>query len=177
MAGGYRGRLINPFMAVIARFDRNATREQSPDDSGAVESGYNDVFREPVVVTDSEGIRNEARRERLVCVPCQVEDQAFQAQRLTTGGNNPDSRMNLVFHFRDLERLGLVDKNTGLARITPNDRLVEIRSFCCRRVIQKIPNPPGLYATQALPASFTLGGGRNLLIVTFQERERAATVE
>lgn len=176
MPRGGRGRLINPFMAVIARLDRNATREQPPDDAGALPSGYDDVFREPIVVTQSDGTRDEARQEKLIYVPCQVEDHAFQAQRMTTAGNNPDSRLTLVFHFRDLERLGLVDPETGVARITPNDRLVEIRSYCCKHLIQKIPSPPGLYATQAMPSSFTLGRSRNLLIVTFQERERTATL-
>lgn len=173
---GLRGRLINPFMAVIARLDRNATREQSPDDAAQIPSGYDDVFKEPIVVTDDAGARDEVRREKLIYVPCQVEDHAYMAQRMTLAGNNPDSRLNLVFHFRDLEKLGLVDPETGTARITPNDRLVEIRSYCCKRLIQKIADPPGLYATQALPTAFTLGGQRNLLVVTFQERERTATV-
>lgn len=176
MPMGGRGRLINPFMAVIARFDRNATREQPPDDAGEFVGGYDDVFREPIVVTQEDGTRDEARREKRINVPCQVEDHAFQSQRMTEAGNNPDSRLVLVFHFRDLERLGLVDPVTGLARITPNDRLVEIRSYCCRHLIQKIPDPPGLYATQALPTAFSLARARNLLVVTFQERERTATV-
>lgn len=171
-----RGRLINPFMAVIARLDRNATRELSPDDAGALASGFDDVFREPVVVTQEDGSRVEAREEKLIYVPCQIEDHAFQAQRMAVAGNNPDSRMTLVFHFRDLEQRGLVDPDTGSARIAPSDRLVEIRSYCCRKVIQKIPNPPGLFVTQAMPSAFTLAGSRNLLIVTFQERERTATV-
>jgi hypothetical protein len=171
-----RGRLVNPFMAVIARFDRNATREHPPDAAGALSSGYDDVFKEPIVVTEADGTREEARREVLINVPCQVEDHAFLAQRMTTAGNNPDSRLTLVFHFRDLERLGLVDPDTGTARITPNDRLVEIRSYCCKHLIQKIPSPPGLYATQATPSAFSLGRARNLLIVTFQERERTATM-
>lgn len=171
-----RGRLINPFMAIIGRLDRNATREQSPDDAGAAPSGYDDVFQEPLVVTDSDGTRDEARRERMIRVPCQVEDHAFQVQRMAVAGNNPDSRITLVFHFRDLERLGLVDPKTGIARISPNDRLVEIRSYCCTKLIQTIPDPPGLYATQALPTAFSLARMRNLLIVTFQERERTATV-
>lgn len=173
---GGRGRLINPFMAVIARFDRNATRDQPPDDDGVLPSGFDDVFREPLVVTQDDGTRDEARRERLIYVPCQVEDHAFQTQRMTEAGNNPDSRLVLVFHFRDLERLSLVNRETGIARITPNDRLVEIRSYCCRHLIQKIPDPPGLYATQALPTAFSLARARNLLVVTFQERERTATV-
>lgn len=173
---GIRGRLINPFMAVIARFDRNATREESPDDAGEIPGGFDDVFKEPIVITGTDGARDEVRREKLIRVPCQVEDHAFMAQRMTLAGNNADSRLSLVFHFRDLERLGLVDPDTGTARITPNDRLVEIRSYCCKRLVQKIPNPPGLYATQALPSSFALGGQRNILVVTFQERERTATV-
>lgn len=173
---GIRGRLINPFMAVIARFDRNATRDESPDDAAELPSGFDDVFKEPIVITATDGTRDEVRKERLIYVPCQVEDHAFMAQRMTLAGNNADSRLNLVFHFRDLERLKLVDPETGTARITPNDRLVEIRSYCCKRLVQRIPNPPGLYATQALPSSFTLGGQRNLLVVTFQERERTATV-
>jgi len=38
-------------------------------------------------------------------------------------------------------------------------------------LVQAIPNPPGLFVTEAEP-SFGLGGSRNLLIVSFKGRDQ-----
>jgi hypothetical protein len=77
-----------------------------------------------------------------------------------------------VFHFRDLERTGLVDAATGEARLRINDRLVAIHTLH-GELVQAIRTPPGLYATEVQPQSFGLGLSRNLLLVTFDEREIA----
>jgi hypothetical protein len=37
--------------------------------------------------------------------------------------------------------------------------------------VQAVRSHPGLYATEVQPKSFGLGRSRNLLFVTFQERE------
>lgn len=46
-------------------------------------------------------------------VPCQVEPKVFEDLRMLASGDSPRSDISLVFHFKDLERLGLVDATTG----------------------------------------------------------------
>jgi hypothetical protein len=74
-----------------------------------------------------------------------------------------------VFHFADLERLGLVDPTTGEALLRIGDRLTAIRDYRTGDLIQAVRTPPGLYLTEPQP-EFGLGGCRNLLLATFSER-------
>jgi hypothetical protein len=66
--------------------------------------------------------------------------------------------------------MGLVDPATGDALLRVNDRLVAIRDLG-GALVQAVRTPPGLYATEVQPTSFGLGLSRNLLLVTFEERE------
>jgi hypothetical protein len=164
-----RGRLINPFLAEIARLDTDATAAD-PDDAGPLTSGYDPDFKETIVLDDA-GLRVDARREMPpVLVPCQVEVGAFEALQQLAGGNSPNSQVTLVFHFRDLERMGLVDPVSGDALLRVNDRLVAIRDLA-GVLVQAVRARPGLYASEVQPQSFGLGRARNLLLVTFQERD------
>jgi hypothetical protein len=63
----------------------------------------------------------------------------------------------LVFHFRDLERLGPVEPNTGDALLRIGDRLVAIRDRRTGDLVQAVRTPPGLYLTEPQP-EFGLGG-------------------
>lgn len=162
----YRGRLIFPFTAVIERLDTQQTRANV---IGAASQGYDDDFREPEKIFDSNGDPVEARVDRTIRLQCQIEDDVFEAMRMAPPGDNPQTRLNLVFHFCDLERKGFVDKD-GLAKIRNRDRLSEIRT-CRGKLVQRFRNPPGAFAVHSKPAGFGLGLGRNLWIVTFEERE------
>ena len=172
-----RGRLINPFLAEIAQLDTVATAAD-PDGAGPLTSGYDDDFREvvrysnPTDPDDQLGL--SARKEKpSILVPCQVEDHLFDAMRMFAAGDIPEFKLGLVFHFRDLENMGLVDTTTGRSLITNDDRLVAIRRCPSKELVQSILTPPGLYATEPRSASFGLSGGeRNLLIVTFEDREQ-----
>ncbi|MEO7730519.1 MAG: hypothetical protein ABIY55_06065, partial [Kofleriaceae bacterium] len=82
----------------------------------------------------------------------------------------PRTHLLLVFHFRDLEQLDLVDPTTGDVLLRIGDRLVAIRDQRTGEVVQAVRIPPGLYITEAQPQSFGLGFRRNLLLVTFNER-------
>jgi hypothetical protein len=75
----------------------------------------------------------------------------------------------LVFHFGDLEQLGLVEPTTGDALLQIGDRLVALRDFRTGELVQAIRTPPGLYLTEARP-QFQLGMTRTLLLATFTER-------
>ena len=165
-----RGKLINPFLAELARLDTDATAAD-PDGPGPLTSGYDSDFKETLVLPGTGGSGQDARREKPpIRIPCQVEVGTFEALQQLASGASPNSKVTLVFHFRDLERMGLVDPATGDALLRVNDRLVAIRDLA-GNLVQAIRTPPGLYATEVQPQSFGLGLCRNLLLVTFEERE------
>ncbi len=161
-----RGRLIFPFLAELRRLDTDAMATLAP--------GYDEDFKEPALLdTDGDGVGESYRREHPpVRVPCQVEPQTIEALRMTPAGNTPQSSLDLVFHFRDLERLGLVDSLTGEAFIRTSDRLSGL--FDTEgNLVWAVRTPPGLYVTEARPAGFglfRLRPRRNLLIVSFNDR-------
>lgn len=169
-----RGRLINPFVIELAQLD-TAEMDLDPDGSaGPLTSGFDDDFREPVVLLredvtdDTTGVA--LRKETLIRVPCQIEPRSFQQLQQLLAGASPNTAIEVIFHFRDLEKLCLVDPDSGEALVRNNDRLCAI--FGCQgELVQTIRNPPGLFATQVRP-TFGLGRSRNLLIATFEEREQ-----
>lgn len=173
-----RGRLVFPFSVEIAPLDTAATAAD-PDGAGPLTSGYNPVLRAPnKVLGGSAQVGTSARKEgALYRLPAQVEPEFFQRLEILLGGDSPDALMRLVFHFRDLERADMVDAN-GIAKIRKGDRLAAIYT---KRgaLVQTIPNPPGLFVTEALPRGMglsTINPQRNLLLVTVQERETSARV-
>ncbi len=147
-----------------------------PDGAGELTTGYDPDFKEPVLIdADDDGVAERNRREfPPIRVPCQVEPEAFQALRMATAGNTPKSSLDLVFHFRDLEWLGLVDPVTGDALLRPSDRLGGLYDVA-GRLVQAVRTPPGLYVTEARPLGFGLGRRphRNLLLVSFEDRPAA----
>lgn len=156
MALTARGRLINPLQVDIARLDTNAV---------AIANDYDADFR-----TYKPG--GAGRKELpVVRLSAQIEMARWEAQQQLQGGNQPDSRLALVFHFRELEAKGLVDTSTGDALIRVNDRLVAIyaRDGVTKEATVKLGSG-GLYATEVQPAGLGLGGRRNLLLVVFDER-------
>ena len=161
-----RGRLIFPFLAELHRLDTLAT---APD--------YDEDFKEPVLRDDDDdGVAEPFRREHPpVRVPCQVKPEALDALRMATSDNTPRSCFDLDFHFRDLERLGLVDAATSDALIRPSDRLGALYTLD-GSLVQAVRTPPGLYVTEARPIGFGLHRrrpSRNLLLVSFQDRAAA----
>lgn len=161
-----RGRLIFTFVAELYRLDTVAMATQPP--------GYDDDFKEPALLdADGDGVGEAFRREHPpVRVPCQVEPETLEALRMTPSGNTPQSSLDLVFHFRDLERLGLVDVATGEALIRTSDRLGGL--FDTEgQLVWAVRTPPGLYVTEARHAGFGLfrrRPRRNLLVVSFNDR-------
>ena len=96
--------------------------------------------------------------------------------RMATSGNTPRSSFDLVFHFRDLERLGLVDAASGDALIRPSDRLGALYARDGALVQGRAHASRSLYVTEARPIGFGLHRrrpNRNLLLVSFQDRAAA----
>lgn len=169
-----RGRLIYSFLAELARIDRGATRSQDPDGTGPLFNGYDDDFKEPVRMDLNQDGRGESVRKEYpsVRVPCQVEPRVFDALNMLPSGNSPRSDIDLVFHFKDLERLELVNPDNGEALIQPGDRLTAIYDKK-GALVQEIRTPPGLYVTESRPIGFGLGlscSRRSLLLVSFNQR-------
>lgn len=171
------GRLIFSFVAELARLDTLGTATADPDGPASTTSGYDPDFKESVLVDENDDGVGERRRRELppVRLPCQVEPYAFDAMRMLAAGNAPRSRIELVFHFSDLEREGLVDATTGDALVRPGDRLAALFDRA-GALVQAIPSSPGLYATEARPIGFGLDlvrPRRNLLLVSFADRPLA----
>ena len=163
-----RGRLIFSF---VAELHRSASVPTAP-------ALFDPDFREPTLRDDDgDGLADRSREELdPVSVPCQVEPKSWDELQLTPAGDSPKTNIALVFHFADLERLGLVDDQTGQALIQPGDRLGALRE---KRgdLVQSIPNPPGLFVTEARSSGFGLNRGnprRNLLFARFEARPTAA---
>lgn len=173
---GYRGRLIWPFIVRIAPLDRAATAAD-PDGVGGVESGYDDVFREPRQLAEeaSQEGRDARVEGELIDLPCQIEDQAWDQLRMMRSGAAMQIEMVIVFHYSNLELRGFID-HTGTATVPRvGDRLVSIHKQVDMSLIQEVPNPPGLYCVEAQPRSYGLSGlDRNLLVCTFRERQTAS---
>ena len=170
-----RGRLIFPFLAEIFRLDTCAMATEDPDGSGPLLSGYDPDFKEPVLVDrNDDGIGERIRKEHSpVRVPCQVEPDSFEVLQEYASGNSPRSRIRLVFHFADLERMGLVDPNSGDALLRVGDRLGGLYDLG-GSLVHSIPS---LFATESRPIGFGLFMSRprrNLLLVTFEDRKTAA---
>lgn len=158
-----RGKLLFKFLAELAQLDTSKTALTAP--------GYDPDFQEPLVLYQPDGSRVEGRKETCIRLPCQVETTKTDDERMTPAGNAPATMLRLVFHFRDLENMGLVDKN-GHAKIRVNDRLEAIYTRT-GQLLHRYINPPGAFLTQVEPVGFGPGGKRNLLVCWAHDRAQA----
>jgi hypothetical protein len=168
------GRLINPFLAEIARLDQAATA-LDPDGAGPHISGYDEIYRETVILPSENQVGVDARREwPLVRIPAQFHTGPtpgdLMALKQTVTGNVAEASVQVLMMFDDLEDMGLVEATTGTAAIKVGDRLHAVYRMD-GSLVQAIPTPPGLYVTKAVPI-FGLGSERNLLEVSFESRDQ-----
>lgn len=165
---GYRGRLITEFKAEISRLNTLATSVNG----APLDDGYDYDFKEPVKKADGTTSRVF---DQSIKIPCQVETEGDRFDFLTMRnlGDNSDTEVKLVFHFQDLEDMGLVGPK-GRAKITKGDKLIAIFD----EDDEEIDNyeERNLVVTTAQPRSAGLSGGRrNLLLVTFRRRDRSTS--
>lgn len=166
-----RGRLIYRFKARLHIHD---TQTQANADVAPGVPGFDSDFREPATVDlDGDGVAERIRPELpAVLVDCQVEPDKLDILNMRPSGNDPQSMVELVFHFRDLEAAGLVDTVDGIARLRPGTRLSELLTTSLES-IQLMAPPTGLFAVEARPIGWGLGlrgSRRNLLLVRFGSR-------
>jgi hypothetical protein len=163
-----RGRLIFPFVLVIARLDVEAM----VDDPGP---GYDDDFREPVAEIGGNSSIPVRREMAVIRLRAQIEPGAFEAMQMTGNGNVPIGSIPIYIHMGELERAGLIDEN-GRHTIRAGDRLVRIENIR-HEVVMTIPDPPGLYFETITSTSFGLGSHRpNLIHATLVDRPQGAEV-
>jgi hypothetical protein len=158
----YGGRLIRPLIVEIAPLDGEAIRAAGD---------FDDVLR-TVKHAHVAGVRTDGRREKApVRLPCQVEQARGADPRPTPTGTVLDSQMSLVFHRRDLLRLGFIgpDGNPTLRR---DDRIVAL--YTGQGVLIRQVDPP-LYVREVLPAGHGLAASENLWVLRCDDRPHQAT--
>ncbi|MCI4355227.1 MAG: hypothetical protein L3K06_07665 [Thermoplasmata archaeon] len=115
--------------------------------------------------------------ETVVQLSAQIETAKQNALVMALTGRAPENEMKLVFHFRELERVGMVQLDDGRPKLKgPGDRLAAIRKYRTLELIETMPENPGWYATEVQSIGFGLGFGsshRNLLLITFKQRDRS----
>ncbi len=168
-----RPRILHPFFVEVRMLDAVATRaatEQSPD-VPEITSGYDDDFKEVVVITTSKGRRESERKEQdPLIIPSQIESPTFEALQQMSAGNVPDYKMVLIWARKDLECLSLIVPETGELLIRVNDRVEAIYDRCMN-LIQRIRTPPGLFVTEVRP-TWGIAGHRDLFLITLDDREQ-----
>lgn len=171
-----RGYLIFPMIVELGLLDTAATAAD-PDGAGPLQSGYDDEYREPVMLRQAgstPGVMNRVeRRHRFLA---QVEDDTDDLLEMAASGNNPVSQLGLVFHYKDLEAANAVQLVTGKPIIkAPGARLISINDPTTGALIEDYSASPGYWATQSKSMGYGLGpyrdSKRNLLLVVFQERD------
>lgn len=166
---GYRGRLIWPQIAELALLDTAATQAGPPT------PGYDPEFHEAVRIPDATPRgSHSARLETIIRLPCQVNVVEEGRLEEMPSGALLHARLQLTFHYRDLEAGGLLEAVTDAPKIHYGDRLVAIYHRT-GPLIESFPNPPGVFAVKVQPQSYGLDAlHRNLLVVDFVRRDTSA---
>lgn len=164
-----RGRLRHEFIAKIARLDTIATLAD-PDAGGPLTSGYDPDFKETVVFQIANERRNARAESEAIDVRCNIEVDAWDVLQQRAGGDDPNNNVRIIVHISEIERLDLVTPGTGEIKIRKNDRLVSIHDGC-GTLVQKLTT--ALFVTEVRPL-FGIGRGRDLFMITFQDRDSGA---
>jgi len=165
-----RGRLLSWFRVDLKLLDPEATIAPVTVGSTTVlDSGYDPVFRVTRRVPDGTWEGTSVKQYTTVTLKAQVSNEQYDDLAALINGNELQHLVNLVFHFKDLVRVGMVDAVTGVARIRVDAQLTAYRN---RRgiLIQDIA-AMNMFAVEARPVAFGIGESRNLLQVRFDTRE------
>lgn len=176
-----RGRLISPQVIRLGLLNTEATGAD-PDGVGDLVSGYDDVFREPSLVSkgsflvdSTDQLPTKPRVETFIEIRAQIETKRTDLLVQMPAGNSPRTIFCCVCHMPDLEEGGLVDAS-GLLAIKINARLDSIYTTT-GELIQVVPQIPGHYVVEVRSVSYGLGlvapGTRNLVELKFEEREQS----
>ena len=165
---GYRGRLIFPMYADVARLDVTATTGPV----GPFAAGYDNLLRTPRSL--SSGVET-TQYMAAIQLACQVETEYDPTEMLDVKnlGDEDTTEIKLCFHFQSLEDNGFVDSN-GKAVMPKGSKLLRI--FDQHSNLLDDYEALNLVSMQPQPRSYGLSGGhRNLLLVSFR-RDTKSTV-
>lgn len=175
-----RGRLIFPVKLSIAQLDTVATEANDPDGAGAKTSGYDDDFLEPEMIAPSDGASGAPRGtftttyKTPILIPAQFEDESFEEVQEMISGSSPNYKFTAVMHFKNLEDSSLV-RDDGRPVINTEDKFMGIYHYMTEELIELAPSDRDIVVTEVKPASYGLSSfKRNLLIVTFEDREKSS---
>lgn len=164
-----RGRLINKFIAVVSRFDTDAT-------AAVVGGGYDQEFDEPVPVDDGSQLGASSRRYMSeIRIPTQLDRRSWGDQQMTKGGRQVVADIILTFHWPDLENMGLIDAE-GEPVLKKGDRIDRIETVA-GVVESTFKNPPGMFITdfeRAGHGQAPFGTPRTNLLYTYCSYDRVA---
>lgn len=153
----YRGRLLFPLVAEIEQLDTASTEGQA---------GYDQVWRTPKVAYTGGERTTGQKYSPAVKLLAQLEPAQESTQQRGAGGDVPKSRQVLVFHAAHLEAAGLIDSD-GRSMLRVNDRLLALWT---KADILIKRYAPVLYATEVADGGLGMGGQRNLVLITFEDR-------
>lgn len=149
--GSTRVPLIAPVWVVFYRLDIQATWAEDPP--GDKDSGYDELFREPVI-SRTAGARHVPRVETgPVYVKAQMETSTYEELQLALGGDNKATDQTYVLHRQDLAAAGLLDSNNECV-FKPGDRIDHIEEPLGTTVLTY--SKP-LYVYRVLPGSQGFG--------------------
>lgn len=165
-------RILFPFWVEVAQLDAVATQNVQ---------GYDTTFEEVRVL--STPARTSQRQEKpSVFIPSQIMAPSWEALQQMNAGNIPLSVITLVWSERTLRRLGFIVPDwveapavAGECLIRVNDRVVSIRDKC-KKVVQAIRTPPGLYITEMRPI-FGVAQQRDFFYVSLGDRQQGQTTQ
>lgn len=162
-----RGRLIRPALVEIEQLD-TAETAADPGVMG-LNSGYDTEFGEPAT-QQTAGVTASLRKNKTdnLMLHAQVEVNKYNSQNAASVGHDQQALVTLVFHFSELEELGLINDD-GEPTIRAGDRLVAMYRLDGSLMMRY--NKPYLYVKQPRPYGPGVGGDRNLLIVDFATRD------
>lgn len=165
-----RGRLINKFVAVIARLD-TATTAAVPG------GGYDPEFDTAIPVQDGSQLGAPSRREMAdLRINCQLDRKSWGEQNLGRGGRQIVADIVLTLHWPDLENLGLIGTD-GEPTLKKGDRIVRIETVK-GAVEATFDNPPGMFITdfeRAGHGQAPFGTPRTNLLYTYCSYGRVAS--
>jgi len=166
-----RGRLINKFVAVIMRLDTEAT-------SLVAGGGYDPEFDATIPVSDGTQLGSTSRREMAALrLNVQLDRKSWGEQNMTRGGRQIVADIVLVFHWPDLENMGLINAD-GECTLKKGDRIdrIETRKGAIEATFD---NPPGMFIDGFERAGHGLapfGTPRTNLLYTYCAYDRVAGV-
>lgn len=138
--------------------------------STPIESGYDDVFKDIVVLSTPK--RTEQRKEQeSIFIPSQIENPSYEALTQMSAGNIPDSKITLAWAVKDIAAMDLIVPETGECLVRVNDRVVSI-SDNCKNVLLKVRTPPGLFVTE-IRRTWGMASMGDLFLVTLDDREQS----